>query len=34
VPRLDHAAQLADPPDILDLYTFAPSRRIQQALGN
>jgi (2Fe-2S) ferredoxin len=25
---------LADPPDILDLYTFAPSRRIQQALGN
>lgn len=25
---------LADPPDILGLYTFAPSRRIQQALGN
>jgi hypothetical protein len=24
---------LADPPDILDLYTFTPSRRIQQALG-
>ncbi|MCX5315996.1 (2Fe-2S) ferredoxin domain-containing protein [Streptomyces sp. NBC_00154] len=25
---------LADPPDILDLYTFTPSRRIRQALGN
>jgi (2Fe-2S) ferredoxin len=25
---------LADTPDILDLYTFEPARRIRQALGN
>jgi hypothetical protein len=25
---------LADPPDILDLYTFSPSRRLRQALDD
>lgn len=25
---------LADPPDILDLYAFSPSRRIRQQIGN
>jgi hypothetical protein len=30
----DGGPGLADPPDILDLYAFSPSRRIRQQIDN